>query len=70
MSLLTATAHGEDFCMEPIFDSHQRALWSCDRRSFTAAWYVSVDLGFVAWQDFSAYFYVRAVSDLEVPKVK
>ena len=66
MSLLTAPAHGEDFCIEPIFDSRQRALWSCDRKSYTAAWYVSVDLGFVAWQDFSAYYSVRAVSDIEI----
>ena len=64
MSLLTETPHGEDFCIAPIFDPCQRALWSCDRRSFTAAWYVSVDMGFVSWQDFSAYYYVRAVSDI------
>ena len=65
MSLLTETPHGEDFCIAPVFDPCQRALWSCDRRSFTAAWYVSVDMGFVSWQDFSAYYYVRAVSDNE-----
>jgi len=65
MSLLTETPHGEDFCIAPIFNPCQRALWSCDRRSFTAAWYVSVDMGFVSWQDFSAYYYVRAVSDNE-----
>ena len=63
MSLLTETPHGEDFCIEPIFDQRQTALWSCDKRSFTAAWCVSVDMGFVWWQDFSAYYYVRAVSD-------
>jgi serine/threonine-protein kinase len=64
MSLLTITPHGEDFCIEPIFDPRQRALWSADRRSFTAAWYVSIDMGFVSWQDFSAYYHVRAVSDI------
>jgi len=69
MSLLTVTPHGEDFCIEPIFDSRQRALWSSDRRSYTAAWYVSADMGFVAWQDFSAYYYVRAVSQIQMPKV-
>jgi serine/threonine-protein kinase len=61
MSLLTEVPQAEDYCIEPLFDQTQKWLWSCDRRSFTAAWYVSVDLGFVAWQDFSAYFYVRAV---------
>jgi serine/threonine protein kinase len=54
---------GED-CIAPIFDQSRIWLWSCDRRSFTAAWYVSSDMGFVAWQDFSAYFYVRAVRSL------
>lgn len=63
MSLLTEIPHGEDFCIEPIFDQRQTELWSCDKRSFTAAWYVSVDMGFVWWQDFSAYYYVRAVSE-------
>jgi serine/threonine-protein kinase len=66
MSLLAETPHGEDFCIEPIFDQRQTALWSCDKKSFTAAWYVSVDMGFVWWQDFSAYYYVRAVSEEEI----
>jgi serine/threonine protein kinase len=61
MSLLTPTPHGEDFCMEPMFDSRQKWLWSCDKRSYMAAWYVSADMGFVSWQDFSAYYYVRGV---------
>jgi hypothetical protein len=26
-----------------------------------AAWYVNMDLGFVAWHDFSGYYYVKAV---------
>ena len=62
ISLLTETPHGEDYCIEPVFDLQQKSLWSSDRRSFTAAWYVSVDMGFVSWQDFSAFHYVRGVS--------
>ena len=65
MSLLTETPHGEDYCIAPVFNTTQQTLWSCDRRSFTAAWYVSVNMGFVSWQDFSAYYYVRAVADIE-----
>jgi serine/threonine-protein kinase len=65
MSLLADTPHGEDYCIAPVFDPTQQTIWSCDRRSFTAAWFVSVHMGFVWWQDFSAYFYVRAVSDNE-----
>jgi serine/threonine-protein kinase len=61
MSLLTPTPHGLDFCIEPVFDHRQKTLWSADRRSFSAAWSVSIDLGFVGWQDFSAGCYVRAV---------
>jgi serine/threonine protein kinase len=60
-TLLTEAPQGAGHCIQPVFDPTQRWLWSCDRRSFTAAWYVSVDLGFVAWQDFSARYYVRAV---------
>jgi serine/threonine-protein kinase len=47
--------------IEPVFDRRQTALWSSDRRSFAAAWFVSTEMGFVAWQDFSAGCYVRAV---------
>lgn len=63
MSILTETPHGEAFCIEPVFDQKQKWLWSSDRRSFTAAWYVSVELGFVAWQDFTGYCHVKAVCE-------
>lgn len=61
ISLLTQTPHGIDFCIQPIFDQTQKWLWSCDLRSFMAAWYVNVELGFIAWHDFTGYYYVRAV---------
>ena len=60
-SLLTETGDAADLCIEPIFSQEKRWFWSADRRSFVAAWYVSVDMGFVSWQDFSCYFFVRAV---------
>lgn len=62
MSLLTKVPRAMDLCIEPIFDQNQRWLWGSDRRSFVAAWYVSVDMGYVSWQDFSCYYFVRAVS--------
>jgi eukaryotic-like serine/threonine-protein kinase len=65
-SLVTRTPHQEDFCIEPVFDRTQKWLWSADRRSFMAAWYVSIDLGFVSWQDFTCYYYVRAVCDQNI----
>jgi serine/threonine-protein kinase len=61
MTLLTELPHGEDYCIESIFDQRQKRIWSCDRRSFIAAWYVSIDMGYVAWQDFTGYYHVRAV---------
>ena len=60
--LVTEIPRAADLCVEPIFDQAQRWLWSADRRSFVAAWYVSLDLGYVWWQDFTCYYFVRAVS--------
>ena len=64
ITLLRDIPRGNDPCIVPLFDQKCIWLWSCDRRSFTAAWYVSSDMGFVAWQDFSATFFVRAVRSL------
>jgi serine/threonine-protein kinase len=64
MSLLTDVPRVGDLCMEPVFDTNKRWLWSADRRSFTAAWYVSADMGYVSWQDFTCHYYVRAVCSL------
>lgn len=61
LTLLQPTPHGEDFCIPPVFDTRQKWLWSCDRSSFTAAWYVSLMLGFVSCHDFSGAFYLKAV---------
>lgn len=63
-SLLRPPPQGQDLCIAPLFDPRQRRLWSIDRRSFTAAYYVDMELGFIAWQDFSAPQHVRAVSSL------
>ncbi|MCF8049838.1 MAG: protein kinase [Desulfobacterales bacterium] len=60
-TLLSTTPHGADFCLDPVFDSTQRWLWSCDRCSFISAWYVDAELGFVHRQDFDAPFYARGV---------
>ncbi|MDY6953838.1 MAG: protein kinase [Thermodesulfobacteriota bacterium] len=65
MSLLTQVPRAGDLCVEPVFHDHERWLWSSDRRSFMAAWYVSADMGYVSWQDFSCYYYVRAVCSLD-----
>jgi serine/threonine-protein kinase len=64
LSLLTEMSLREQYCMAPLFDRSKKWLWSGDKRSFIAAWYVSVDLGFVGWQDMTCYNYVRAVCSL------
>jgi serine/threonine-protein kinase len=61
LSLITEVPHKDDFCLRSVFDPHQRWLWSSDRRSFVAAWYVSADMGFVSWQDSSCYYFARGV---------
>ena len=61
MTLLTHVPRAGDLCIEPVFNQNERWLWSCDRRSYVAAWYVSVDGGYISWQDYSCYYYVRAV---------
>ena len=61
MSIVTRPAQGLDLCMESVFDPSQKWLWSADKRSFTAAWYLSMDLGFVSWQDMTGYYYVKGV---------
>jgi serine/threonine-protein kinase len=66
VTLLTDLPQGEDYCIEPVFDQCQKRIWSCDRRSFIAAWYVSIDMGYVAWQDFTGYYHVRAVRNKSI----
>jgi serine/threonine-protein kinase len=61
MSIVTHPSQGLDLCMESVFDPSQKWLWSADKRSFMAAWYLSMDLGFVSWQDMTGYYYVKGV---------
>ena len=61
LTLLRPPPSGTDYCLAPDFDPHHKRLWSSDRRSFTSAWYVSLELGFVAWQDRTFPNHVKAV---------
>lgn len=61
ISIVARPSQELDFCLEPIFDPSQKWLWSADKRSFMAAWYISMDLGFVSWQDMTGYYYVKGV---------
>lgn len=64
MSLLSRLPQGGDYCLESPFDRRQSSFWSADRRSFTAAWYVSVGLGFVSWRDMTGFAHVKGVCSL------
>lgn len=61
LTIVSRPSQGLDLCMEPVFDPSRKWLWSADKRSFTAAWYLSMDLGFVSWQDTTGYNYVKCV---------
>jgi serine/threonine protein kinase len=64
LSLVRQEGIMENICIDEIFDRTKKRLWSCDCRSAVAAWYVSMDMGFVAWQDHSCSYFVRPVSSL------
>lgn len=62
LSLLKPVDFGLESCIQGIFDTaSHRWLWSCDRRSYAAAWYVDAELGFAGWGDFTCPYSVRAV---------
>jgi serine/threonine-protein kinase len=61
LTLLNPPHRGSDFCLKSIFNQTQKWLWSSDRKSFSAGWYVNIEMGFVGWQDFSGYYYAKGV---------
>lgn len=52
-----------DFCAPSVFDTQKQLLWSVDRKSFTAAWFVDTELGYVAGMDLTCRCFIRAVAD-------
>ena len=65
MSLFVENIGPYPYCFESVFDTTQQRIWSADKKSFVAAWYADAKLGFVWWQDFTCYFYVRLVRSLK-----
>jgi len=61
ITLLRPVLQAQDMCIESFFNPDQKKLWSIDRRSFTSAYYVDAEMGFVGWQDCSAHYHIRAV---------
>jgi serine/threonine-protein kinase len=60
-TLLTQPPEGDGHCVPPVLDPAPDPLWTADRKSFTAGWFVSASMGFVGWQDDTCRFHVRAV---------
>lgn len=60
-SLLKPVFHLDRHCIEDLFDRGRKWLWSSDLRSYTSAWYVNTELGFVGSGDFTCHYHVRAV---------
>jgi len=64
LSLVQPLDEAANICIEAVFDRSKRWLWSCDRRTNACSWYVNLELGFVACQDHTCRFFVRAVATL------
>ncbi|BFR49940.1 DUF1566 domain-containing protein [Nitratidesulfovibrio sp. HK-II] len=60
-TLLAPPPEGDGHCVPPVLDQSPDPLWTADRKSFTAGWFVSASMGFVGWQDDTCRFHVRAV---------
>ena len=63
MTLMKKTENIEAYCQPMVFDADKTRFWSADRKSYTAGWFVDVESGFVASQDLTCRFFIRAVSD-------
>ncbi len=61
LTLVTETPEGDAYCVESIFDNSQKWLWSSDRCTFITAWYISLELGYTAYNDFSSRYHIKAV---------
>lgn len=61
LSTVSPLPRGRDHCLAPVFDVRQRWLWSADRATFTSAWYLNLEMGFVDRNDFTSFYHVKAV---------
>ena len=61
ITLIQPKAHPEDLCTPTILDTNRKWFWSADTRTFTQAWFVDLENGYVAGQDRTCLFHVLAV---------
>lgn len=64
LSLLSPLSD-DNFCMEPVFSTDQKWLWSGDTRSKKSAWSMDVQMGFVTCSDYFDYNYVKGVCSVK-----
>ena len=64
LSLINPLAD-DNFCMEPVFSSDQKWIWSSDTRSKKSAWSMDIQMGFVTCSDFFDYNYVKGVCSVK-----
>lgn len=63
-TLLAPPPEGGGHCVPPVLDPSPDPLWTADRKSFTAGWFVSASMGFAGWQDDTCRFHVRVVRSM------
>ncbi|WP_462328014.1 protein kinase domain-containing protein [Desulfobaculum sp.] len=63
LSLVEPVQKGRAQCAPPLFSTVCRRLWSADRRTYAAAWYADMELGFLGAHDTTCMNWVRAVRD-------
>lgn len=61
ITLIQPKTTPEDLCTPAIFDTDRKWFWSADTRTFTAAWFVDLENGYVASQDRTCLFHVLPV---------
>jgi serine/threonine-protein kinase len=59
--LLTPVRHREDHCMDPVFDTRQKRIWTADREQGGSSWFADADLGFIDRLDSACRMFVRGV---------
>lgn len=61
LTLVDAGVTVGDPCVASVFAPLPDPLWTGDRKSYMASWFVSAAMGFVGWQDDTCRFGVRLV---------
>lgn len=69
LTLVDAPPVLEGHCVPSLFDDRMDPLWTADRKSYMAAWFVSASMGFVGWQDDTCRFGVRLVRSLRPERI-